>query len=189
MAIYYPAKNDDQDQYLGGGTTDTDPFLNFFSYFLLLSTLIPISLIVTLEIVKIMQCYFIAQDANMYSVENDKGAKVSSTTINEELGQVSYIFSDKTGTLTQNIMEFKALSVGEQIYGDIGDTIQRKPSMIELKKEVEENFKSKKLQRLLENPEVKNDEPRIITSNNGKSKIVFKSDKAEVQEIIKLLSL
>jgi P-type E1-E2 ATPase len=86
--------------------------ISFFSYFLLISTLLPISLIVTLEIVKVIQSYFIIQDAKIFSVERDRNAKVSSTSIIEELGQVNYIFSDKTGTLTRNVMEFKLMNVG-----------------------------------------------------------------------------
>ena len=55
----------------------------------------------------------------MFSVERDKKAKVASTSIIEELGQVNYIFSDKTGTLTKNVMEFKYLAVGKEYYGRV----------------------------------------------------------------------
>ena len=57
----------------------------------------------------------------MFSMERDKGAKVSSTSIIEELGQIDYIFSDKTGTLTRNVMEFKLMHVGGHLYGDASD--------------------------------------------------------------------
>lgn len=90
----------------------------FFRYFLLLNTLIPISLIVTIEIVKLVQAYFISKDALMYSLQRDRPAKVSSASLNEELGQINYIFSDKTGTLTRNIMQFKMAYVGHELYGD-----------------------------------------------------------------------
>jgi len=89
-----------------------------FRYFLLLNTLIPISLIVTIEMVKLIQAFFITNDAQMFCQERDKPAKVSSASLNEELGQVDYIFSDKTGTLTRNIMQFKLCYVGFELYGD-----------------------------------------------------------------------
>lgn len=56
-------------------------------------------------------------DAGMYDEEKDMSAKVQSSNLNEELGQVHYIFSDKTGTLTCNIMEFKKFSVDKISYG------------------------------------------------------------------------
>ena len=55
----------------------------------------------------------------MYSLDRDRPAKVSSASLNEELGQIGYIFSDKTGTLTRNIMEFKLCHIGHEIYGDV----------------------------------------------------------------------
>ena len=57
------------------------------------------------------------QDVLIYSQERDRKAKVSSTSIIEELGQINYIFSDKTGTLTRNVMEFKFMQVGNVLYG------------------------------------------------------------------------
>lgn len=92
--------------------------LSFFTYFLLLNTLLPISLQVALEVCKVVQAYFITQDALMFSWERDKLVAVQTASIVEDLGQVGYIFSDKTGTLTRNVMEFRYMLIGNQFYGD-----------------------------------------------------------------------
>lgn len=65
-----------------------------------------------------VQAYFIGQDALMYSWERDKLVSVKTASIVEDLGQVGYIFSDKTGTLTRNVMEFRYMLIGEKFYGD-----------------------------------------------------------------------
>ena len=66
--------------------------------------MIPISLIVSLEMVKVAQSYFISHDEDMYVAAKERWPNVMTATINEELGQVEYVFSDKTGTLTCNVM-------------------------------------------------------------------------------------
>lgn len=63
--------------------------------------------------------FLIGWDMQMYDEKSDTPAKARTTTLNEELGQIEYIFSDKTGTLTQNIMTFNKCSVNGKIYGDL----------------------------------------------------------------------
>ncbi|OMJ88057.1 hypothetical protein SteCoe_10131 [Stentor coeruleus] len=91
--------------------------VNFFSWMLLFSNFVPISLLVTLEMVKFIQAIFIAWDLDLYFEETDMPAGVQSSNLNEELGQIHYLFSDKTGTLTCNIMEFKKITVNGNSYG------------------------------------------------------------------------
>eukprot|EP01016_Furgasonia_blochmanni_P002413 TRINITY_DN10948_c0_g1_i1.p1 TRINITY_DN10948_c0_g1~~TRINITY_DN10948_c0_g1_i1.p1 ORF type:complete len:1143 (+),score=254.78 TRINITY_DN10948_c0_g1_i1:224-3652(+) len=97
--------------------------LRYGSWMLLFTNFVPISLLVTLEMVKFAQGKIIANDKKMESfVEGENiAAIVQSSGLNEELGQIEYIFSDKTGTLTCNKMEYKNITVGGISYGDRKD--------------------------------------------------------------------
>lgn len=83
----------------------------------------PISLLVTLEMVRLGQGIIMTNDPNMTSSAENIKTTVQSSNLTEELGQVEYIFSDKTGTLTKNIMEFKNLSVKGVSYGNLKITL------------------------------------------------------------------
>ncbi|VDK71167.1 unnamed protein product [Onchocerca ochengi] len=83
------------------------------------SGLIPISLNITLEMIQLFQAYFIQQDLNLYDEHSDTKAVVRSSNLNSQLGQVRYIISDKTGTLTQNKMRFKMCTIGGIMYGSV----------------------------------------------------------------------
>ena len=92
--------------------------INLGTLFLFMTNIIPISLLVSLEIIKYIQGIFISWDIKLADKETYKYPIVQSSTLNEDLGQVGFIFSDKTGTLTKNIMTFKKLSVGGISYGE-----------------------------------------------------------------------
>ena len=78
---------------------------------------VPISLLVTLEMVRYAQAIFISCDISLYYEPLDMPAGVQSSNLNEELGQINYVFSDKTGTLTCNIMEFRKVSINGKSFG------------------------------------------------------------------------
>jgi len=102
---------------------NNNPIVKFFIVFLTLfigySQIIPISLYVALEMVKIFQGILIYYDNEIYDIELKKPAISRTTDLIEELGQVEFIFSDKTGTLTQNNMILKQCYVNKKIYGII----------------------------------------------------------------------
>ena len=87
------------------------------TWIILINNIVPISLLMTMEMVKYIQGIFISWDFHMYDLVNHQKPKVQTSTLNEELGQVKFIFTDKTGTLTKNYMEYKAMSINGKIYG------------------------------------------------------------------------
>ena len=92
-------------------------FFNINVWFIAIMNFVPISLLITLESVNFIQAKFINWDMEIYDVDRDLPAIVQSSNLNEELGMVHYIFSDKTGTLTQNVMEFQKFSVNSHKFG------------------------------------------------------------------------
>ncbi|NWT92349.1 AT8B3 ATPase, partial [Urocynchramus pylzowi] len=92
-------------------------FLNFWGFTILLSIIIPMSMYITLEFIYLVNSCFINWDLGMYSGAKDIPAEARSTSLSDQLGQIQYIFSDKTGTLTQNIMSFKKCCINGTIYG------------------------------------------------------------------------
>ncbi|GAB6028351.1 hypothetical protein CHUAL_002521 [Chamberlinius hualienensis] len=101
--------------------------LVFFSYAIVLNTVVPISLYVSVEIIRLAHSFMINWDEKMYHVNSDTPAKSRTTTLNDELGQIEYVFSDKTGTLTQNIMTFNKCTIAGKCYGDLLDERTMEP--------------------------------------------------------------
>uniref|UniRef100_A0A8C2KD38 Phospholipid-transporting ATPase n=1 Tax=Cyprinus carpio TaxID=7962 RepID=A0A8C2KD38_CYPCA len=81
-------------------------FTDFLSFMVLFNFIIPVSMYVTVEMQKFLGSFFITWDKDFFGPEIQEGALVNTSDLNEELGQVEYVFTDKTGTLTQNNMDF-----------------------------------------------------------------------------------
>jgi phospholipid-translocating P-type ATPase (flippase) len=91
--------------------------VQFFYLFLLHASFIPVSLYVSMSATRFFQSYFMNSDRDMYYEKSDIPMAVRTMTLNEELGQISHIFSDKTGTLTCNTMDFRKMSIDGISYG------------------------------------------------------------------------
>ncbi|KAJ4915533.1 putative phospholipid-transporting ATPase 11 [Raphanus sativus] len=83
----------------------------------------------SIEIVKVLQSVFINNDIHMYYEETDKPAHARTSNLNEELGMVDTVLSDKTGTLTCNSMEFIKCSIAGTAYGRGVTEVERSMAM------------------------------------------------------------
>lgn len=179
--------------------------INFFTYFLLVNTLLPISLQVCLEFCKFFQAYYINNDVLMFSFEREQLVQCKSMPLVEELGQVSYIFSDKTGTLTRNVMEFKYMLIGQSFYGN-----QKEFNQIPAEEGEDERnaFRRKSTMRMDQHQESNQTKVwscpnynaiiagsnnyevnRKISSLNSQSSFTIKTQRDMVVEFMKILSL
>ncbi|KAJ5608698.1 hypothetical protein N7528_009265 [Penicillium herquei] len=101
-----------------GGTPPVTGIVTFWTAVILFQNLVPISLYISLEIVRTIQAVFIHSDLYMYYEKLGLYCVPKSWNISDDVGQVEYIFSDKTGTLTQNVMEFKKATINGVSYGE-----------------------------------------------------------------------
>ncbi|XP_045133303.1 phospholipid-transporting ATPase VA-like isoform X2 [Portunus trituberculatus] len=91
-------------------------FISFWTFIIIYQVIIPISLYVTIEVIKLMQVYHIHQDKDFEDKRSGKTIECRALNIPEELGQIEYVFTDKTGTLTENQMVFQCCSINDVDY-------------------------------------------------------------------------
>ncbi|RIB13767.1 hypothetical protein C2G38_2097551 [Gigaspora rosea] len=114
-------------------------FLTFWASLILFQNIVPISLYITIELVKTVQAYFIHCDIDMYYPKLDYPCTPKTWNISDDLGQIEYIFSDKTGTLTQNVMEFRKCTINGVSYGQ-GETDATRGAKLQGQPDSENSF-------------------------------------------------
>ncbi|XP_046552884.1 phospholipid-transporting ATPase IF-like isoform X2 [Haliotis rubra] len=138
LAWYIPPRKDDP--------TAMHVIEDFLAFMVLLNYIVPISLYVTIEVQKFVGSMYFGWDMLMYDEATNEPAKANTSDLNEELGQVEFLFTDKTGTLTENYMQFRQCSINGVQYEEVGGQLYHRsqdgqPQVIHsLSGEVEEFF-------------------------------------------------
>lgn len=100
------------------GDPEYNPFIMSLVYLIALYHVVPLSLYITYEALKLMLGYLVNVDRQMIDPHTRQGAVARTADLMEEMGQVDFMFSDKTGTLTMNEMVFAKCHVGGRDLGD-----------------------------------------------------------------------
>ena len=158
---------------------DLDVFLFIIiklgTWCVLMNNLVPISLLMTMELVKYFQGWFISWDADIYDKKQKVMTKVQTSTLNEELGQVKYIFSDKTGTLTKNYMNFKRVTIGYNQYNKMKkEEIDNSSNIMFEVKLMEEKYKIKKNEK----------QNNAIIGDNSFNNVKYKDEYGKITNVL-----
>ncbi|CAG8454919.1 14684_t:CDS:2 [Funneliformis caledonium] len=170
-SIYFLEPKSSADFFEGGGgnadTAHSSGFITFWVSLILFQNIVPISLYITIEMVKTVQAYFIYSDVDLYYEKLDYPCTPKTWNISDDLGQIEYIFSDKTGTLTQNVMEFRKCTINGISYGlgetdttrgaKLADNYQKSDSKDDVDLEAEKKLMLTEMSKLFDN--------RYVSSN------------------------
>ena len=120
---FYKQKDTYGGNYRFSGTVGEGIFA-FLSCVIRFQIMIPLSLYISMELVRLGQSYFMTRDMEMFHEGSNSKFQCRALNINEDLGQIKYLFSDKTGTLTENKMEFDSASIDGIDFSDAKISIE-----------------------------------------------------------------
>ena len=154
-----------------------DSVYSYFSYLIIYKFMIPITLYVTFELVRLVMGYLLQENAQLYSHYKHKKLSVGTVSIIEELGAVNYVFTDKTGTLTCNKMEMKYCVIGDKCYEYLHKDNYNEPRKInvEMAREIipmfhnyAQEFVKKEQYKDNEQPQWKHGDYKVVSEVKGK---------------------
>ncbi|KAG7122740.1 phospholipid-transporting ATPase DNF3 like protein [Verticillium longisporum] len=175
---------EDDSWFLGGRTLSFKEV--FIAYIIMFNTLIPLSLYISLEIIKVIQFYLMG-DVEMYDPVTNTPMVANTTTILEDLGQVNYVFSDKTGTLTENVMRFRKMSVAGTAWlhdMDVERDEEAKQKLIDMarkKRKGKDKQKSEKSKAIETNPASPQPGRQSMSSARWKASTARAEDEPELK--------
>lgn len=147
-------------------------FVTFWAAMLVLQNLVPISLYISIEVARTFMAFFIYSDCEIYDEEIDYPCTPKSWALADDLGQIEYIFSDKTGTLTQNSMVFRKCTINGKSYGkalteSMAGKIKREGGDIEaIRPKIEEECRMER-ERMFARLRLNYDNPYLDTQAQG----------------------
>ncbi|KAF5097525.1 hypothetical protein D0Z00_002357 [Geotrichum galactomycetum] len=159
-----------------GGNAALDGIITFWAAVILYQSLVPISLYISIEMVKSIQALFIYSDIFLYYEPLDYPCTPKSWSISDDLGQVEYVFSDKTGTLTQNVMEFKKCTIDGVAYGKAytealagirkrqGIDVEAEAAQMDQEITEDKAYMIQKLRKIYDNPQMIDKELTFVSS-------------------------
>ena len=174
--------------------------IGIFSFFILTNQMVPLVLILSLEMIRMTLCVFVKRDELMYSSQMGTYANVISSNILEELGQVKYVISDKTGTITNNKFQLKLMMIGAELYGStdcLSDVVGFQsavggmPPVQDSSGDLEYVFEDDRLAQLWDNYMSENPgiDFRLSEKNTGKNVVHHRSQIDLVKEFLTFLAL
>ncbi|KAH7547145.1 hypothetical protein FEM48_Zijuj01G0278400 [Ziziphus jujuba var. spinosa] len=165
--MWYLRPDDTEDMY-DPDKSAVSGLIHLVTALILYGYLIPISLYVSIEVVKVLQATFINQDIAMYDEETGNTANARTSNLNEELGQVETILSDKTGTLTCNQMDFLKCSIAGTAYGTKSSEVELAAAK-QMAEEQDEDLSNFPMHKESKSSEI--ELQTVVTSNDRKTAI------------------
>ena len=138
LGKWWQDNNIDTSNYIDLPSADAGSvIIKSLTYFIQFAGIIPLSMYFVIEIQRLILSVFINNDLKMYYEPTDKATSVRSSDNIEELGQIEFLFSDKTGTLTCNEMTLIMCGIDNKIYGNLTSTISNNKELLNIVKNPE----------------------------------------------------